>query len=127
MVSLELQKQHLALHFQFLLIRLSLVSVTPFFKNQRNILIFSGTFIFEDLQNVGVASLVIIFEYMDFTVNKPFLFAGDLQGTYWTRNWARLSKDEEKNSLNECLQRLEVFVMEIFGKAGWNSRNRIQH
>jgi len=39
-------------------------------------------------------------------------------GTYWTRNWTRLSKEEEKASLNECCQRLEACVMEIFGKAG---------
>jgi len=49
------------------------------------------------------------------------------RGTYWTRNWARLSKEEEKTSLNECCQRLEACVMEIFSKAGWNFRNRIQH
>ena len=38
------------------------------------------------------------------------------RGTYWTRNWARLSKEKEKTSLNVRN-----------GKAGWNFRNRIQH
>ena len=82
MVLLELQKQHLALPFQFLLIRLSFVSVTPFFKNQRKVLIFSGTFIFQDLQNARVVSLVIRFEYMDFTVNKPFLFGNQTKASF---------------------------------------------
>ena len=62
-VSLELQKQHLALPFHFLLIKLSLVNVTPFFRNHKKILIFNGTFIFQDLQKDGVASLVMMFVY----------------------------------------------------------------
>ena len=74
MVSLELQKQHLGQPFHFLLIRLSLVSVTPFFRNQRKILILRGTRIFQAKQLDGVPSLSIKFRYIDFTVYLCCLF-----------------------------------------------------
>jgi hypothetical protein len=44
-VSGVLQKQQALLPFQILLAKLSFVTITPFFKNQRKILIFNGTFV----------------------------------------------------------------------------------
>ena len=46
--------------------------------------------------------------------------------THWTREWAALSKEEEKIALIKCSQRLEGMALEFFHKAGWNFRRRIQ-
>jgi hypothetical protein len=48
------------------------------------------------------------------------------RGTYWTRCWSLLSKEEEKVTLKEKCRRLEVTSMEIFRNFGWNSKLRLQ-
>jgi hypothetical protein len=48
------------------------------------------------------------------------------RGTHWIREWAALSKEEEKIALIKCSQRLEGMALEIFHKAGWNFGRRIQ-
>ena len=48
------------------------------------------------------------------------------RGTYWTREWATLSKEEEKTALFKSSQHLEGPALEFFHKAGWNFRRRIQ-
>ncbi|CAL4918480.1 unnamed protein product [Urochloa decumbens] len=48
------------------------------------------------------------------------------RGTYWTRTWAKLSKEEEMNNLKQQCSKLEIAVMEIFNKFGWKNRNRLQ-
>ena len=48
------------------------------------------------------------------------------RGTYWTRCWSQLSKEEEEKSIkNSCLT-MESAVMEFFSKFGWNFRTRIE-
>lgn len=49
------------------------------------------------------------------------------RGTYWTRCWSLLSKEEEKVALKEKCRRLEVTSMEIFSNFGWNVRFRLQN
>jgi len=48
------------------------------------------------------------------------------RGTHWTRECAALSKEEEKIASIKYSQRLEGMALEIFQKAGWNFRRRIQ-
>jgi len=55
-VSFPLQQIHFWLPFQFFLARLSLVRTTPLCRNQRKILIFRGTFIFQILANSDLAT-----------------------------------------------------------------------
>ena len=43
----------------------------------------------------------------------------------WTREWAALSKKEEKTALIKNSQRLEGLALEFFHKARWNLRRRI--
>ncbi|TKW00657.1 hypothetical protein SEVIR_8G125932v4 [Setaria viridis] len=48
------------------------------------------------------------------------------RGTYWTRTWAVLSKEEEKNEMKNNCSRLEGTALEFFSnKYGWNFRRRI--
>ena len=49
------------------------------------------------------------------------------RGTYWTRSWAMLSKEEDRTSLKDICRKLEVTIMEIFNKFGWRSKNRLHN
>lgn len=57
------------------------------------------------------------------TITNSFLQV-IFRGTYWTRTWAVLSKEEEKNEMKNC-NRLEGTALEFFNKFGWNFRRRI--
>lgn len=48
------------------------------------------------------------------------------KGTIPNLFWSLLSKEEEKTILNESCRKLEVTVMVIFNKFGWNFRSRLQ-
>ena len=47
------------------------------------------------------------------------------RGTYWTRFWLQLSKEEEKDLLNNVCRQLEGRVLELFARRGWNFINRL--
>jgi len=40
------------------------------------------------------------------------------RGTYWTRSWSILSKEEERTALSNCCLRLEAILMEFFNNNG---------
>ena len=67
MVSSQLQKQHLASPFHFLLIKLSFVSITPLLRYHKKILIFEGTFSFQATQLTGIVFSSMRLEYIDLT------------------------------------------------------------
>lgn len=48
------------------------------------------------------------------------------RGTYWIKIWPILSKEEERDCLKNGCQKLEITIMEVFSKAGWNFRKRIK-
>ena len=48
------------------------------------------------------------------------------RGTYWTRSWSLLSKEEERSNLKINCCKSEITVMELFNKFGWKFSNRIQ-
>ena len=48
------------------------------------------------------------------------------RGTFWIRSWLILFKKEERNSLKKECQSLEIIVMEVLNKAGWNLPRRIK-
>ena len=72
-VSFCSQKQQLVLPLQLRLSKLSLVSMTPLYRNNINILILRGTLILQIGTDVGKIPIFIICEYMDLTENSPFL------------------------------------------------------
>ena len=47
------------------------------------------------------------------------------RGTYWTRFWLQLSKEEEKDLLENVCRQLEGRVLELFARRGWNFINRL--
>ena len=48
------------------------------------------------------------------------------RGTYWTRFWSHLSKEEEKNLIKKQCLHLEGLALEVFSRSGWNFRSRIE-
>ena len=68
--SLE-QKQHNLLPFQFILIKLSLVTITSLFRYHINILIFKGIFNFHRCFSNCTLPLLISALYIELTVNVP--------------------------------------------------------
>jgi hypothetical protein len=47
------------------------------------------------------------------------------RGTHWIRSWAILSKEDGRIILKEACRRVEIVMMEIFHKSGWNALRRI--
>jgi hypothetical protein len=47
------------------------------------------------------------------------------RGTYWMRQWMLLLKEEEKLQVKQGCRLLEVAMMQIFAKNGWNFSNRL--
>ena len=72
--SLWSQKQHLVLPTQFLLVRLSLVRITPLWTNHIKILIRSGTLIFQKWNDLDSGPVPIKSRYIDFTEKTPVVF-----------------------------------------------------
>ena len=71
--SLQLQKQHLKLPFQFFLARLFFVRITPLWRNQKRIFILREIFSFQiNLWRKG-ACWFISWRYIDLTVKIPYL------------------------------------------------------
>ena len=68
------QKLHLVSHFHLLLIKLSFVKITPFFKYQRKTLIFKGNFAFQNTLFSEILSLFINSLYSDRVEKTPFFF-----------------------------------------------------
>lgn len=58
------------------------------------------------------------------TITNSFLQV-IFRGTFWTRAWAVLSKEEEKTDLKKNCSRLEATALEFFNKYGWNFRRRL--
>lgn len=72
-VSSLKQKAHRFALFHFRLAKLSLVRITPFFRNHKNILILSGIFSHQTFWETFVLVL-IRYLYMVFTVEEPLFF-----------------------------------------------------
>jgi hypothetical protein len=49
------------------------------------------------------------------------------RSAYWIRSWAILSKEKERECLNEGCRALEVLALEIFSKYGWTAVRRINN
>jgi len=47
------------------------------------------------------------------------------RGTFWIRQWSKLSKEEEGRNLKDGCRRLEGLVLQLFGTCGWKNQKRI--
>jgi len=48
------------------------------------------------------------------------------RGTYWTRFWSLLLKEEEDHHLMKMgCNIIEIVAMEVFARHGWSFRNRL--
>jgi len=62
-----------------------------------------------------------------FKKTKPNSFLQvTFRGTYQTKCWSLLSKEEEENALKKNCRLLEMTVMEILSKFGWKFSNKIE-
>jgi hypothetical protein len=84
MFSSALQKQHFLSPFHFLLIKLSFVRITPFFKYHNFFLIFSGTLNFQAAHLSGTLFSCIKHMYIDLTEKEELWFA-------FQTNWSSAS------------------------------------
>ena len=48
------------------------------------------------------------------------------RGAYWIRQWSLLSKEEEREALNEGCRRLEGAALHFFGGHVWKNQRRIE-
>jgi hypothetical protein len=47
------------------------------------------------------------------------------RGTYWTRTWSLLQKEEDRQIIMMGCRNLETTAMEVFARHGWRFSNRI--
>jgi hypothetical protein len=47
------------------------------------------------------------------------------RGTYWTRYWSLLQKEEDRQMIMMGCRSIETTAMEIFARYGWRFSNRI--
>ena len=84
------EKQHNLLPFQFLLIKLSLVRITPFFRYHIKILIFRGIFSFHKCLSNCTLSLLISILYIELMVNVPAWVRFQQKASALLFNWTWL-------------------------------------
>jgi hypothetical protein len=86
-VSFILQQIHFWLPFPFFLARLSLVKTTPFYRNQRKILILRGIFIFQSVLRRKGGCVSMRWRYIERTENNPDLVNFHLKKSEPPTNW----------------------------------------
>jgi hypothetical protein len=47
------------------------------------------------------------------------------RGTYWTRSWCLLQKEEDRQLMRMGCRFIEITAMEVFARHGWRFSNRI--
>jgi len=47
------------------------------------------------------------------------------RGTYWTRSWSLLQKEEDRQIMKMGCRNIETTAMEVFARHGWRFNNRI--
>ena len=48
-----------------------------------------------------------------------------LKGTYWTRYWSLLQKEEDRHMMKMGCRTIETAAMEVFARHGWRFSNRL--
>jgi hypothetical protein len=47
------------------------------------------------------------------------------RGTYWTRSWSLLQKEEDRQKIKMGCRIIETTTMEVFARYGWRFSNRV--
>jgi hypothetical protein len=58
-------------------------------------------------------------------VVAPSYLQAIFRGTYWTRFWSLLQKEEDRHLVKMGCRTIETVAMELFARHGWSFRNRL--
>uniref|UniRef100_K4AMC8 Uncharacterized protein n=1 Tax=Setaria italica TaxID=4555 RepID=K4AMC8_SETIT len=48
-----------------------------------------------------------------------------LRGAYWMRFWSLLQRGDRRETVRLASKALEIVALDIFGKNGWRSNNKL--
>jgi len=58
-------------------------------------------------------------------VVAPSYLQAIFMGTYWTRFWSLLQKEEDRHLMKMGCKTIETVAMEVFARHGWSFSNRL--